>query len=218
MVDTSISIEIDTRTNKTPQILHILTASLHHAQPILSAAINAGFRESGIQSLKNLQDPQNSLPMVAVRSTGLALGAIIGYSVDPTVMKQREGEGGEDANRDEEGQEDKVQSIVSEEYLGVLVRLANERFEANRERMRRFEEGLFGKGGGEVEVEGGEGLKGKGRLEWEDKEARGARKRAEGLAIKAGISEKTKRKEQEMEEDAEKEEYMVEPDLRFSMN
>ncbi|KAL8875598.1 MAG: hypothetical protein Q9192_009023, partial [Flavoplaca navasiana] len=49
-----------------PMILHIATASLSHAAPILSAAISAGFRESGVQSLKNLTDP-NAIPMVAVR-------------------------------------------------------------------------------------------------------------------------------------------------------
>ncbi|KAL8879587.1 MAG: hypothetical protein Q9192_008200, partial [Flavoplaca navasiana] len=47
-----------------PMILHIATASLSHAAPILSAAISAGFRESGVQSLKNLSDP-NAIPMVA---------------------------------------------------------------------------------------------------------------------------------------------------------
>ncbi|KAL2042679.1 hypothetical protein N7G274_004438 [Stereocaulon virgatum] len=60
-----------------PMILHIMAASLYHAQPILTAAINAGFRESGIQSLKNLDDA-NAFPMVAIRTAGLALESIVG--------------------------------------------------------------------------------------------------------------------------------------------
>ncbi|KAF7508472.1 hypothetical protein GJ744_009185 [Endocarpon pusillum] len=59
-----------------PMILHVMTASLHHAKPLLSAAINSGFRESGVQSLKNLDNP-NACPMVAIRTAGLGLEAII---------------------------------------------------------------------------------------------------------------------------------------------
>ena len=134
--------------------------------------------------------------MVAVRSAGLALGAIIGYSIEPPTIKERE----EDLTREEEI---KVRSMVTEEYLGVLVRLANERFEANRERMRRFEEGLLGRGG--VELEGKDGRKGdveneetrKGEMKWEDKETRRARKRAEGLTIKEAMNGKRRHEEKE---------------------
>lgn len=127
----------------------------------------------------------------------MALGAVIGYSVDSARTK----EGVEDVNREEEEKEDLVRSMVTEEYLGVLVRLANERFEANRERMRRFEEGLLGKS--RVELEGGEDRKedveaGEGRkvkVEWEAKETRRARKRAEGLTMKEAAKGRRRQKE-----------------------
>lgn len=100
-----------------------MCASLHHAQPILTAAINAGFRESGVQSLKNLDDA-NSFPMVAVRSSGLAFESLVGYVDD---------------SRDEE----KVQRIVDNGALELLATVANDRFVVNRERISRFEEELF---------------------------------------------------------------------------
>ena len=126
-----------------------MTASLHHAQAILSAAINAGFRESGVQSLKNLEDP-NAFPMVAVRTSGLALGSVIGWMHD---------------GEDEKGE---VHSLVGEDHLELLVRIANERFVANAERIQRFSDYLF-----RSEKEGGSA--------WEDKLVRQDRKRAEGL-------------------------------------
>ena len=98
-----------------------MAASLHHAKPILSAAINAGFRESGLQSLKNLDDP-NAFPMVAIRSSGLALGSVIGFAVD------------------DEGEN--IQSLVDEHYLKILLDLANERFEVNTKRINRFKNHL----------------------------------------------------------------------------
>jgi len=101
-----------------------MAASLHHAQPILTAAINAGFRESGVQSLKNLEDP-NAFPMVAVRTAGLALGSIIGYAW------------GSETGEKETG------ALVSEEYLETLLRVANARFAANAERIERFSDSLF---------------------------------------------------------------------------
>ena len=128
-----------------PMILHILCASLAHAQPVLAAAISSGFRESGVQSLKNLEDP-DSLPMVAVRSHGLALESVIGVL--------------------EDGEKD-PRSFVSEEYLIMLVGIANERFEACQVRKKRFEDALFGR-----QREAGD---------WEDADARKKRKREEGL-------------------------------------
>lgn len=96
-----------------------MTASLHHAQSILSAAINAGFRESGVQSLKNLDDP-NPCPMAVVRTSGLGLEVLIRFVP----------EGG--------GAEDEIQSLVDETYLEILTSLANRRFVTNTERIRRF--------------------------------------------------------------------------------
>ena len=129
-----------------------MTASLHHAQHILSAAINAGFRESGVQSLKNIHEA-NSFPMVAVRTSGLAFESLIGYVV-----------------RDEKDKEE-IRSLVTEEYLGLLVEIANERFVTNAMRIRRFEEELFGRR--------------TSASSWEDTESRKARKKAEGLVLQA---------------------------------
>ena len=129
-----------------------MCASLHHAQPVLSAAINAGFRESGIQSLKNLEDP-NSFPMVAIRTAGLALGSIIGYAQDADPGEQ------------------KVVLLVGEEYLEILLRLANDRFSANDERIQRFSDELLG----------GKRVR---EPNWEDPQSRRERKRAEGLKKK----------------------------------
>lgn len=100
-----------------------MTASLQHAQRVLSAAINAGFRESGVQSLKNLDDP-NAFPMVAVRTAGLVLSSVIGCAKND--------------ERDEE-----ILSLVNEGYLRMLVNVANERFLANTDRIERFTAQLF---------------------------------------------------------------------------
>ena len=141
-----------------------MAASLQHAQSILAAAIDAGFRESGVQSLRNLSDA-NSFPMIAIRSSGLALESIVGAAVN---------------NWEEEGSADEeVGSIVDENYLELLVKLANARFETNSERMRRFEDNLFGS------------KKGLG-TELEDGNARRERKKAEGLS-----KQKSLRKEAE---------------------
>ena len=126
-----------------------MTASLHHAQPILAAAINAGYRESGIQSLKNLDDV-NAFPMVAVRSSGLALESIIGSAF--TNGRYICG----------------VHSIVDEDYLELLLKVANDRFYSNTERMRRFESDLFGRVATTPST-------------WEDSQIRKDRKRVEGL-------------------------------------
>lgn len=100
-----------------------MAASLLHAQPVLSAAINAGFRESGVQSLKNLNDP-NAFPMIAIRSAGLALSSMIGYAqVD-------------DGN-------DSIRSMVEESYLQTLLELANGRFVENTKRADRFQRQLL---------------------------------------------------------------------------
>lgn len=137
-----------------------MAASLHHAQEILSAAINAGFRESGVQSLKNLDEP-NSFPMVAVRTSGLALSSLIGYM------------------RDSE-KEEEIQCMVNEEYLEILLSIANERFNQNARRIRRFSDNLFQKDN-------------KNGSAWEDKRVRQERKRAEGLKQQQRLQEEKRK-------------------------
>jgi tRNA wybutosine-synthesizing protein 3 len=98
-----------------PLILHIHCASLWHARPLLSAAINSGFRESGVQSLRVLDEPGAGV-MLAIRTAGLAFETVVG------VM---------------EGQE--LRRIVSGEYLAMCAKVVNEKFrwnDARRERLR----------------------------------------------------------------------------------
>jgi tRNA wybutosine-synthesizing protein 3 len=95
--------------------LHFLTASLGDANAILTAASQAGFRESGAINLAKSADGILN-PMVAVRSMGLAFDAIIGY-------------------QDSDGA---AVSFVDETYLTRLVQIGNERFKTNSERIGRF--------------------------------------------------------------------------------
>lgn len=145
------------------QILHVMTANLSHAQRILAAALNAGFRESGVQSLKALQD-DNACPMVAVRTAGLALSSVIGVASSSHASHS-------------------ARSIVSEEYLRMMLALANERFTANTERVERFCKAL---------KDSSASLRGDSDLpatkhSWESKGARAERKRQEGLARQEAI-------------------------------
>ncbi|KAL8661974.1 MAG: hypothetical protein Q9202_005100 [Teloschistes flavicans] len=178
-------------------ILHIATASLHHASPILKAAIAAGFRESGVQSLKNLTDA-NALPMVAVRSAGLAFESLIGRVAAP---RRDLGSDNNNNNNNHDGgdeggnREVVVEALVSEEYLEILMGIANARFAANGERMRRFERLLFNRAG---DRDGGRVDEG-----WEDGAKRRERKRAEGL----------RRREQIKGEDGEEEVVLGDGDL-----
>ena len=144
-----------------------MTASLYHAQPILAAAINVGFRESGIQSLKNLEDP-NAFPMVAIRTAGLAFESLVG--VIPSDLRNE---------RDGEEAEEHAINMVGESYLELLISIANERFKVNAERIRRFEQDLFKR---EVGLE----------RAWEDSKSRQERKRAEGLEQRQTLQQKQK--------------------------
>ncbi|KAI0487677.1 methyltransferase TYW3-domain-containing protein [Xylaria cf. heliscus] len=97
-----------------PMILHVLTASLEHAQLLLRAGLQAGFRESGaINLISTTAEPVT--PMVAVRSMGLSFESLIGVQEDGL-----------------------TRCMVSDEYLQSLLRIANERFEENRKRIERF--------------------------------------------------------------------------------
>lgn len=161
-----------------------MTATLHHAHPVLAAASNAGFRESGLQSLRCLEtqysnstdqhssatDSTSHSPIVAVRSAGLALESVIGYceysngSTDPV-----------------------MRSLVKEEYLQMLVALANERFEVNTERVERFRAkllSLYTIGSAPAPKT----THGKKSSEWEDPQARRERKRLEGLKRQADMT------------------------------
>lgn len=93
----------------------------------------------------------SSFPMVAIRCNGLAMDSIIGI-VDSS-----------------SGQ---VKNLVNHTYLKTLLKVCNLRFEDNKRRIDTFSmhigDALFGDGRENSEI-------------WEDKEARKARKRQEGL-------------------------------------
>lgn len=140
-----------------PMILHVMTASLRHARPLLSAAINARFRESGVQSLKNLDDAE-ACPMVAVRTTGgLSMQSIIGF-----------------VTTDEQGV-DQYKSILLDDQLRILFEAANARFDANKQMIANFQRCL--KSALEIEI-----TRVSKNDHWEDPVTRKIRKRHEGLA------------------------------------
>ena len=135
-----------------------MTASLKHAQSVLASAINAGFRESGVQSLKNLEDA-NAFPMVAIRSSGLALSSLIGFMDDHVAPPE-------------------IISLVDEGYLRLLLEIANERFEANTERIERLRHGLLERTAMKASV-------------WENASTRKERKKVEGLKSQGGSRPKS---------------------------
>ena len=107
----------------------MLCASLQHAQGVLVAAVNAGFRESGVASLKNLDDP-NALPVVAVRTAGLALSSIVACKDEQSPVENGQTNG------------EPLVPLVDERYLRILVDEANRRFGVNEARIERFHSAL----------------------------------------------------------------------------
>ncbi|KAE8349927.1 methyltransferase TYW3-domain-containing protein [Aspergillus coremiiformis] len=163
-----------------PLILHIMTATLQRAHPVLSAASSSGFRESGLQSLRCLEGDEGSSPIVAVRSAGLSLESVIGYCEDSDVDDMTA------------SSEPVIRSLVTEEYLQMLVAISNERFSINTERKERFRESLL------TLFSANRGPKSKKKAQlpgWEDFEARRERMRAEGLTRKKLLQDQAKSNE-----------------------
>ncbi|PHH78257.1 hypothetical protein CDD80_7130 [Ophiocordyceps camponoti-rufipedis] len=145
-----------------PMILHVLTTSPAHAQLLLRAGLQAGFRESGAINIEPAHDDEQpathpATPMVAIRSQGLAFESLIG--------SQRE-----DGSR---------HRLVSIEYLEALRAIADERFVDNVRRIDRFRAAFLGAVGGPSVAAVG----------WEDAATRRERMRAEGLRRRAALSE-----------------------------
>lgn len=112
---------------------------------MVAAALQAGFRESGAINIAETGN-RPVTPMVAVRTAGLGLDSIIGYAT----------EGGD------------LFSVVTKFHLETLMRIANNRFQFNTDRIDRFRRLLQSKYG---EPE-------------ESKEQRRARKKTQGLQLK----------------------------------
>jgi len=120
---------------------------------ILTAALQAGFRESGALNLISATK-EPATPMVAVRCMGLTLESLVGYHF--------EGEG---------------ICNVPESDLATLLAISNERFDENEDRIARFRTLLRDM----INTDGVEKRKGDHGEQWEDPQARRERKRAEGL-------------------------------------
>ncbi|KAF2810003.1 uncharacterized protein BDZ99DRAFT_387710 [Mytilinidion resinicola] len=144
-----------------PMILHLLTASFEHAQRVLSAANTAAFRESGAMGFTSVQGETN--PMVAVRSAGFSFDSIIGY-------------------QDSSGSN---VAFVGEDYLRMMVGLANERFQINSDRILRFRNALQGQ---YSHASTNDSAKSQHVREgYEDPHVRRQRKRQEGLIRQQGL-------------------------------
>ncbi|KAB5560081.1 tRNA wybutosine-synthesizing protein [Coniochaeta sp. 2T2.1] len=135
-----------------PMILHILTTSPSHAQLVLKAGLQAGFRESGAVSLVESHS-HPAMPMVAIRSMGLGFESLVGV-MDVAGRKR---------------------SLVSKGYLEMLVKIGNERFVENGRRIGRFLEELRNTGEDEGDGEGKEDKEARR----ERKKAEGLRRQAE---------------------------------------
>jgi tRNA wybutosine-synthesizing protein 3 len=98
-----------------------LTGGSEHAEKILKAALQAGFRESGALNILS-SGQESATPMVAVRSMGLSFSSLIGYS-------NASGE---------------AICNLGEDDLKMLLEIGNERFVENEKRIARFRELLKG--------------------------------------------------------------------------
>ncbi|OAL37799.1 hypothetical protein AYO20_02976 [Fonsecaea nubica] len=161
-----------------PLILHVHCATLRHARHVLAAAVNAGFRESGVQSLRALDDAEHGV-MVAVRTAGLAFETVVG--VVTRALREETITSPAGGGRERESQSEVVMHrVVSEEYLALCAAVVNERFAWNVERRERFRRELkrtMGREGSSPDAT----RENKTRPEWEGKEQRRRRKRQEGL-------------------------------------
>ncbi|KAI1432437.1 methyltransferase TYW3-domain-containing protein [Xylaria sp. CBS 124048] len=138
-----------------PMILHVLTASLEHAQLLLRCGLQAGFRESGAVNVAATTNSAESVtPIVAIRSMGLSLESLIGVQEDGV-----------------------AKGTVSVRYLRELVRIANERFEENRKRIERFRAAILEASGPPKKRDGTEWEDAQARRE--RKRAEGLRRKAE---------------------------------------
>ncbi|KAI9644358.1 hypothetical protein NHQ30_007715 [Ciborinia camelliae] len=154
-----------------PMILHVLTASLEQAQKVLSAALQAGFRESGALNLiSSTSEP--ATPMVGIRCMGLTLESLVGVY-------------------DEKSEQGVCR--VTDGQLGTLMRISNERFQENTKRIERFRV-LLKEAMNPVEKK----RVGENGEDWEDPRARKERKRAEGLRRAQEMREAKERSEEMM--------------------
>ncbi|KAG5934133.1 hypothetical protein E4U60_004050 [Claviceps pazoutovae] len=145
-----------------PMILHILTASPSHAQALLQAALQAGFRESGALNIIPQAD-SSTTPMVAVRSMGLSFESLIGFESSRSGARH---------------------ALVTVSHLRLLMGIARERFAENSKRIERFRGAFTSR-----VLESREKRTNSDGREWEDAAARRERMREEGLRRREALRE-----------------------------
>ncbi|KAH6651794.1 methyltransferase TYW3-domain-containing protein [Truncatella angustata] len=102
-----------------PMILHVLTASLEHAQLLLKCGHQAGFRETGALNL-TAAGGEAVTPIVAIRTMGLGLESLVGIQKG-----------------------DLIQRTVTPDYLQTLLDISHDRFAENSKRIQRFRAAIF---------------------------------------------------------------------------
>ncbi|KAK3941931.1 methyltransferase TYW3-domain-containing protein [Diplogelasinospora grovesii] len=178
-----------------PMILHVLTASHEHAQLVIQAGLEAGFRETGAVSLlaqgphQRKEDDEGeptSTPIVAVRSMGLSFESLVGIEANGARS-----------------------CVVSQEYLAMLVQIANRRFEENKKRIARFRAALQRGMGASSEHNN------KMPEDWEDSSVRRERLRREGLRRRQELLRERKESTTQQDSDADLDPYLdLDPTIR----
>ncbi|KAG9512081.1 hypothetical protein KCU71_g12761, partial [Aureobasidium melanogenum] len=138
-----------------PMCLRILCSSLESAQKLDTAALQSGFRESGISNIST-DNLRTSTAMVAIRNTDLSFDSVIGYEAD----------------------DGKLIPMVNEAYMRILVELCNQKFQVNKERTEAFREALFTSFKPQQ-------VQSSGPCAWEPIEQRRARMKEDGLRRQA---------------------------------
>ena len=126
--------------------------------------MTAGFRESGISGLYDSKG-RSTNPMVAVRSSGLALDSIVGYQSYASGTHR-------------------IFPMVSEVYLRTLIQVANDRFEINAQRTKRFRLAFLEQVDRLEEPQYDSNLK---DVRFEPADVRKERKRREGLLLRDSL-------------------------------
>lgn len=123
--------------------------------------MTAGFRESGISGIEDKLG-RATPPMLAVRTSGIALDSIVGFQSDQPGAEQ-------------------MIPVVSAGYLRAILQLANARFRENSDRTWRFHQALLREANANSADRPASSGVGQ---EWESYAARAERKRRENLSKK----------------------------------
>lgn len=149
-----------------PMILHVLAGSAESAQTMLGAGMAAGFRESGTSGIVDSKG-HPSAPMVAIRSSGLAMDCIIGFQ--PSSITN------------DHTRAPHVQPMVSEDYLRTVIVVVNNRFKQNILRKERFRQSMLMQFAGSLPVQVGPKAEYRRKGGYQTASERKAQKRADDM-------------------------------------